>query len=192
MSVKEFRTPGREWPPKFYEGSSAPHMEALGIVSAIYNHLEYTVFLLILTYSQLGHDVAKSLFERMSNWQRLKFLQDCSESRTERNPMHEHVMNFIDCFEIVAENRNTLMHSMILGADGDEILRFYKSSKAAPSIYKELRLNVTIIREAAFSLQDVDVYGTNIWLWCNVRARWSRNYTGQKKLADCHHRRQHS
>jgi hypothetical protein len=73
MSVKEFRTPGREWPPKFYEGSSAPHMEALGIVSAIYNHLEYTVFLLILTYSQLGHDVAKSLFERMSNWQRLKF-----------------------------------------------------------------------------------------------------------------------
>jgi hypothetical protein len=69
------RTPGREWPHKFYEGSSATHMEALGIISAIYNHLEYTLFVLILTYSQLEYDVAKPLFERMSNWQRLKFLQ---------------------------------------------------------------------------------------------------------------------
>jgi hypothetical protein len=70
-------------------------MEALGIIAAIYNQLEETVFWLILVYSQLENKIAKSLFERMPNPQRLKFLKDCSASRTNDNPMHEHVINFI-------------------------------------------------------------------------------------------------
>jgi len=41
------------------------HMEALGIVSIIYNHLENTLFLLILIYSELEYDVAKS---RSKKW----------------------------------------------------------------------------------------------------------------------------
>jgi hypothetical protein len=183
MAIGVLRIRGREWPPKFYEGSSAPHMEALGIIAAIYNHLEYTLFVLISVYSQLDNDVAKSLFERISNEQRLKFLRDCNENRTKDNPMHKHVIHFMKCFGIVADNRNVLMHSMILGSDDDEkILRFYKSSRAAPTIYKELKLDVSVLREVAFNLQDVDEYGSNIWLWCNVRAPWSKQYRGQNKI----------
>ena len=190
MAPRTPRTPGREWPPKYYPASSSsPHMEALGIIAAIYNELEYTLFLVSLVYSQLENDVSKSLFENMSNQQRLRFLRDCSESRTKNNPMREHVINFIKCFEIAAENRNTLMHSKINSSinENDEydtnILMFSKSSRAAPTIDKTVLLDVDVLRRTAFDLQDVDVYGRQIWLWCNARAPWSKHYHGRKKIS---------
>jgi hypothetical protein len=168
----------REWPPPYYPDGAAAHMEALGMISAIYNHLEYTLYLLILNYSQLEANVAMSLFGRMTRVQHLKFLQDCSESRTKDNPMRKHVINFIQCFDIVADNRNVLMHSLIYETDDGAILKLAKTSKAAPTIYKELRLDVSVLRETAFDLQDVDEYGDKIWSYCRHRAPWSKHYHG--------------
>jgi hypothetical protein len=182
MATGAHKTPEREWPPAYYAGSAAPHMEALGIISAIYNHLESTLYYLILVYSQLENDVAEPLFLRMSVWQRLKFLQDCSEGRTKDNPMHKHVIHFIKCFEIVAENRNALVHSMIYETDDDRILKFIKASKAAPKIVKELRLDVSVLRETAFSLEDVHEYGDLIWLYCLIRSPWSKRVVGLKPV----------
>jgi hypothetical protein len=38
-------SPEREWPPNFHVCTSFAHIEALGIVSTIFNHLENTLFL---------------------------------------------------------------------------------------------------------------------------------------------------
>ena len=168
-------SPGREWPPPYYEASaSAPHMEALGVVATIYNHLEQTLFLLILTYSKLEYDVAKSLFENITNPQRLKLLRDCSEKQIMENPTHEHVINFIECFEVVAQNRNTLMHSMIMGTGDGGILEFSKTSRAAPTVEKVLLLDVSSLHQTAFDLEDVDDYGRRIWFYYNSTASWSK------------------
>ena len=158
-----------------------PHMEALGIIASIYNHLEYTLYMLILTYSQLENNVAKPLFERMSNSQRLEFLRDCNESRTKDNPMHGHVIHFIKCFGIVADNRNTLMHSVIRGTDDEDLLWFSKASRKKPIIDKHLFLDIKILRRTALDLEDVHVYGAHIMLYCNTEVTWSKNYQGQRK-----------
>jgi hypothetical protein len=55
-ATMEPESPEGEWPPgpaKFYGLTSLPHLEALGVIAAIYNHLEYTLFLLIWIYSRL-------------------------------------------------------------------------------------------------------------------------------------------
>jgi hypothetical protein len=157
-------------------------MEALGIISTIYNQLEFKLYMLIAVYSQLEPGVAKSLFEKMSNFQRLQFLLDCSNSRIKDNQMHEHVANFIDCYDIVAGNRNTVMHSMIMTTDDEGILSFWKPSRAKPMIDRVLFLDISLLRRTALDLQDVDVYGTYIFLWCNNRAPWSKHYLGEKEV----------
>lgn len=170
----------REWPPKFFGASlSSQHMEALGIIATIYNHLEQTLFCLMLTYSQLDQKIVKPLFENMSNWQRLKFLENCSENRTENNSMREHVINFIRCFEVAADNRNTVMHSVIRPTDDEGILWFSKSSRKKPLVDKALLLDIGILRRTALDLQDVDVYGAQIFLYCHLREPWSKHYKVQ-------------
>lgn len=186
MPIKRAKPPGREWPPKFYGASSAPHMEALGVVASIYNHLEYTLYMLISVYSQLENNVAKPLFERMSNPQRLSFLRDCSESRTKDNPMHEHVIHFIACFEIAVENRNTLMHSVIRATDDESILWFSKSTRSKPMIDKHLMLDIDVLRRTALDCRDVHVYGAHIMLSCLTKAPWSKYYQNQKNGLDWH------
>jgi hypothetical protein len=176
VPIKRAKPPGREWPPTFYGPSSAPHMEALGIIASIYNRLEYTLYRLILVYSQLENNVAKPLFERMSNSDRLKFLRDCTKSRAEDNPTHEHVIHFIECFDIVAQNRNTLMHSVIRATDNESILWFSKPSKTKPMINTHLLIDIDILRRTAWEAQDVDFYGAHIMLYCTTEVPWSKYY----------------
>jgi hypothetical protein len=176
----------REWPPKFYACTSRPHMETLGIVSTIYNHLENTLFLLFLIYSKLEYDDAKSRFQKMDNPKRLGFLLKYSQRRTEdnpkNNPMHEHVINFTQCYGIVAGNRNTLMHSIILATHNECVLSFFKESKANPTVGSVLLLDMSSLRQTAYDLQDVTAYGAEIWLNCNSGAPWSRYYQKPKKM----------
>jgi hypothetical protein len=180
------RTLEREWPPNFYACTSRPHMEALGIIATIYNHLEDTLFLLILIYSELEYDVAKIRFPKMDNSKRVEFLLKCSQSRTEdnlnNNPMHEHVINFLECYGIVAGNRNTLMHSIILATHKEGVLSFFKESKAKPTVGSVLLLDMSSLRQTAYDLQDVTAYGAEIWLNCNSHAPWSRYYQSPKKM----------
>jgi hypothetical protein len=145
--------------------------------------LEQTLFFLILTYSQLEKNVAKSLFENMSTGQRLKFLRDCSESITKDNPMHEHLIHFIQCFDIVAENRNTLMHSVIRSTEDDGIMWFAKVSRRSPIVGRSLLLDIAVLRRTALDLQDVDVYGAYIFLNCHHLAPWSKNFQSRKKVS---------
>ena len=164
-----------EWPPSFYVvRASLRHMEALGVIATIYNHLELTLFSITRVYSQLEVDVAKSLFENMSIPQRLKFLGGCVESRAKDakdNLIHEHANNFIDCFRIVADNRNILMHSRSMGVDDDGTVSFSKASRSAPMIDKTLALDVALLQQIAWDLRDVDIYGRGIWRYSIIRAK---------------------
>jgi hypothetical protein len=182
VAVKLWKRDRTKWPPKFFEAcSSSPHMEALGSIATIYNHLEQTLFSLILTYSQLDLNVAKSLFENMSTPNRIKFLQSCSENRTQDNVMHDHLCNFIKCFDIVAGNRNIVMHSVIRSTDDESVLWFSKANRSNPIVDKALLLDIDILRRTALDLQDVDVYGARIFLYCHLRAPWSKHYKIQKE-----------
>ncbi|HTZ67557.1 MAG TPA: hypothetical protein VMB83_08830 [Roseiarcus sp.] len=169
-----------EWPPARYRIHSTAHMEALGVCSAIYNNAEYTFFLLIFTYSSQEYEICRFLFEGMSNRHRSDFLTRLAEQRN-FTPMHDHVLNFIKCFNIATENKNFLMHSKIMTADHPpDRMSFYKASKANPAINNGLTLDVETVRNVARDLQAVDIYGSQIFLYANVRAPWSRHYTKQE------------
>ena len=185
-ATMEPESPEGEWPPgpaKFYGLTSLPHLEALGVIAAIYNHLEYTLFLLIWIYSRLEGKVAKSLFANMTNPVRVKFLRDCSESRTKDNPLHEHLINFTECFDIVAGNRNTLMHSIIFATDDESVLRFFKASRRAPLVERALALDVDLLRQTARDLRDVDFYGNQIYNYC-LRSWWKHDDHNQEVEAE--------
>lgn len=128
----------------------------------MYNHLEFALFCLTLDYAGLTNKTTQWLFANTSNNTRLDLLKR-SVTEKEANPsVKDSVLHFADCFDICAENRNILMHSMVNKAEDAAILNFAKASRNDPSRVNTLNLRLEDIRRTADEIATVYSYGTRL------------------------------
>lgn len=148
------------WPP--YEVGQPKHIHALGVIAAKYNGLEFSLFCLMMDYTGLSSETAQWLFANLSNNLRLDLLKRCVREKETEPVMKEYVLHFADCFDVCAENRNILMHSMVGKTNDAALLNFAKSSKNDPRKVNTLDLRLGDIRRVADAITIVDGMGLQL------------------------------
>src|SRR4029077_9238320 len=78
------------------------------------------------------------------------------------------MLHFLSCFNVCAENRNILMHSMTKQAD-DAILHFAKASRNDPTKINALNLRSEDIRAVADHVNAAVNYGLRLHAFLAIR-----------------------
>jgi hypothetical protein len=158
------------WPT--YDPSPPKHVHALGVVTAQYNMLEFSLLCLLFDYGRLGNGTTQHLFANISNNLRLEFFKNCVNDLEQDPQIKEQAMHFADGYDLCTENRNTLAHSMTLGSaqmeDGD-LLLFSKRTKSNPVRTNNLNLRLADIRRVADEIFAFHRYGHQLHVWLLVR-----------------------
>jgi hypothetical protein len=160
------------WPPRSYHIGPKDHLHALGVVAALYNNLEFSLFGLFYMYSGISGPLAQSLFGNMSNAQRADFLTKCIDEARIDVILKELAYHFIQCFSICAENRNFLMHATIHPHIDPEQLTFRKSSREDPARFNTINAGVTAIRKVANSFHEIDNFGVGVFTATSSKLDW--------------------
>jgi hypothetical protein len=99
------------WPT--YEIGPEKHVYALGVVCVNFNYLEFILLSHYFFFLPVAHAFSSLLFGKVqSNRIRLELLQTIAERHIANAAIRENVLHFVSGFELCADNRNTLMHSM--------------------------------------------------------------------------------
>jgi hypothetical protein len=81
------------------------------------------------------------------------------------------VLYFAQCFNICADNRNLLMHSIVgIVEVGDTILSLLKGAKSDPRDYRNLKFDAPTLRQTADEIWCLDQYGTDVLFYLLTRA----------------------
>lgn len=149
-----------KWPYYYKELGSVEHLHALGVIAATYNVLEFQ--LAHWFRASIGADykseVANSLFAALSNNTRLDVVR--KHFSQEKFPKYYHLIKCaLDSYDICAENRNYLMHSVGNEnfVDG-EIYNFIKPARNDPGRMVDYPLKVKDLREIADSIRSTASY----------------------------------
>ena len=140
-----------------YYSSISDHIHALGVIAANFNTLELAFYVLFAEY--LGNtENSQALFAGSRNNFRIDVLTTILE-RYERNAeVREAMTHFIQCSEICAENRNTLMHSRVMDVSlASAALPVQKGSRRSPLTQLSTELPLERLRSIAdeiFYLED--------------------------------------
>jgi hypothetical protein len=83
----------------------------------------------------------------------------------------DRIEHFLSGFDICAENRNFLMHSLTRNAVGSNqlYLELEKSARSQPTRRNLVRLSVEDIRRIADEIDTYDHFGFNLVLWLLAR-----------------------
>lgn len=152
------------WPPHYNIGQPN-HIHALGMASAMYNQMELSLQLLLTAYSGLGNDTTQWLASNLSNNLRLELLKRCAEDREKNSATKDAILHFARCFDICAENRNFLMHSMVKTPTNEEILSLAKASRNNPKKFNEIDLELDDIRRVADEIASISSYGGQLYAY---------------------------
>jgi hypothetical protein len=154
-------------------------MHALGVVATNYNHLEF-VFLLLFAHYMRGYAAATVTFANLNNRYRKDVMQALLDDE-ERDPIiRDRLDHFLVGFDICAENRNFLMHSLTqnagpsLGTTAKLHLELGKRARSEPLRTNYARLSIENLRDIADEIDTYDNYGFNLLLWLMARPAGGR------------------
>jgi hypothetical protein len=150
------------WPAPRYDIGQPKHIHALGVAAVMYNQLEFSLFCLLMDYTGMSSETTQWLFANTNNNLRLELLKRSAPEKEYDAATLKHVLHFADCFDICAENRNILMHSMVQRADDDAVLNFAKSSRNNPTKVNRLHLRLGDIRRVADEIASSCTYGMRL------------------------------
>ncbi len=90
--------------------ASAKHVHALGVITLLYNDLEYGMLSLFDEQLRADPEICEAIFVRLSNRERVDILRDLALKQESDPAVRDAVLYGVKCFDLCAENRNTLMH----------------------------------------------------------------------------------
>lgn len=156
----------KPWPDPNYHIGQRDHLHALGVIAASYNLLEQSLYFHFASQLGLAPNIAQRLFVSLSNNTRLDLLRNAIEEIDTANPIKTKLSEFLAGFDILAENRNFLMHShTILNTTSQDHLTFGKGSRNQPSKWNYAHLRLNDLRGVA---DDIYVY----WNFGHALYKW--------------------
>lgn len=128
-------------PPAWPSYRIGPHdsVFALGVASVNYASLEFALGSVFASVIGLTSDFTRALFPKIGNQARIALLKQALCERDWPAEIKESITHFIDGFQILADNRNQLMHSNII-AGVEEHITLYKSNREGKTILTQTSL----------------------------------------------------
>jgi hypothetical protein len=166
--------PHKEWPP--YRVGNPDYIHALGVISAVFNLLEFRFRALFPLY--VGLQLPYKLFAKSHNYKRLGLVREGLKSSPHPDSIKKAVGYFLTGYETGVENRNVLMHSTMffIFGPGDipcptiaplghqpQGVGFQKFLKGDPYQINIYRLTIEELRAHADALKDLEVYGDRLF-----------------------------
>lgn len=136
------------WPYYYKEFGSVEHLHALGVIAATYNVMEYQLshWFRATIDADYQDEIAARIFASLSNNTRLDIIRKFFEqSRFDKYRIW--INEALDSYDICAENRNYLMHSV--GNENfvdPELCNFIKPSRNNPTRTIDYPLRVKDLR----------------------------------------------
>jgi hypothetical protein len=162
---------GKKWSGEFYPESLRDHIHALGVVAANYNSLEMTFYSLFCEYFGIS-DSAAALFAQFKNNFRIDALKVVLDKYEADQKVADSVLHFLRCFNICADNRNILMHSLLeVYEQGPDHLLFRKSARHHPEQQIGLQFDLSAMREVADDIWTVEDYCRELYIFSITRRR---------------------
>jgi hypothetical protein len=106
------------WPA--YRVGNADYIHALGVISALFNRLEFRFRSLFPLYVRLPLPTAYGLFADSTNERRMKLMRECIDYSQHPDSIKDDVRYFLDCYKKCVDNRNVLMHATVFFIFGDD------------------------------------------------------------------------
>ena len=161
---------GDKWPS--YAIGSDKHVHALGVVAINYNRLEIALDRILNMYLDLTRETYCFIFDAL-NENSLQALFKLCVNKDEGDPaLREHLIYFIGCYEVCAQNRNTLMHANVDDEKStDEFIALAKASRNKPHITNEMKFSVAQLRAAADEMSELFCYAAELYRFMLVRER---------------------
>ncbi len=106
------KNPDNGWPA--YRSEHRDHYHALGVITSLFNDLEFHLFATFAHALKMKASIAQRLFVLLSNHERI----DVARVAIAVNPdeaLRDLISYFLDCYVVAAENRNFLAHSNLYG-----------------------------------------------------------------------------
>lgn len=149
-----------EWPA--YRIAPAAHLHAVGVIAAKYNELEYALLTLMLPYTGMPLGALKYTFANTSNKFRTDLLLLCIQHSAVTSAASEATRHFVKGYQICAENRNLLMHSLVGDATTDNHAFFVKSPKDKPMKMGMYHISVEALQNTADDINRFSAFGIGI------------------------------
>lgn len=160
---------GKKWSGEYYPASLTDHIHALGIVAANYNTLESSFYSLFCEYFGISANSA-ALFAQFKNNFRIDTLKVVVEKYEKDPAVADAVFHFLKCYNICADNRNVLMHSLMDAHDQIEPdLVAKKPTRNNPEKFTNLHFSLSALRKAADELWSVELYCGDIYMFLLTR-----------------------
>ncbi len=102
--------PFEDWNTTTSLHASAKHVHALGAITLLYNDLEHGMSYVFSECISLAQSLSDSIYARLTNKERVDLLRELIAAKERDKSVAEACLHGIKCFEICAENRNTVMH----------------------------------------------------------------------------------
>jgi len=165
-----------EWPA--YRIGNRDYIHALGVISAVFNNLEFRLRSLFPMYVRRPLPVAYALFANSNNKRRLGLMREGINYSRHPDTIKDDVRYFLDCYKKCTDNRNVLMHSTVffIFGPGDiscpqlappghqpEGVGFQKFAKDDPFRINTYQLNIAELRKHADDLKALEVYGDRLY-----------------------------
>jgi hypothetical protein len=178
--------PSDDWPDPSYHIGQRDHLHALGVITASYNQLEFTLFVLFLRYLKMEPEPAQKVFVLMSNPNRIDLLRDAVTAEEKDPIVQDRVLYFIEAFETLASSRNFLAHShTILGTPDQDHLTFGKGSKRQPRNWSFAHMTLTDLRKIADDIRTYWSFGMGLDRWIVGRSSGAHAHllkTGRRSI----------
>ena len=134
--------PDHGWPS--YRSEHRDHYHALGVITSLFNDLEFHLLGIFARALKMKVSAAQRLFVLLTNHERI----DVAREAIAANPdeaLRDLINHFLDCYVIVADNRNLLAHSHLYGTESDpESAVFGKGSKRQPGVIGYVTMTVAV------------------------------------------------
>lgn len=158
-------SPFDDWPNSKTFGASAAHLHAFGAVNLLYNRLEDAMSTLFRDVLGGDQQIAEAMYSRLTNRHRIDVFRLLASNQSLSDDLRERLSHALLCFDICAENRNTLMH--IIHDHHTEPRDWLMGKKKSSDKSRDLfySLPVTEVRQVADEIKAVRDFAAAISLF---------------------------
>lgn len=159
-----------KWPS--YAVGSDKHIHALGVVAINYNRLEMALDRLLYMYLGASREPYCYVFNALNDPSRQALYKLCVNKEEADHALRDHLIYFVECFRVCAQNRNILLHSNVDDEKStDEIIALAKAPRDKPHLTNEMAFSLTQLRRTADEMWAIFSYAAELFRFIRIRER---------------------
>lgn len=157
-------TDSEQWPSDENRTVGSDYLVAFGQVTLAYNLLESMMGRIFTHCAPLETEYADKLFHLLNNRERIELLSAFVSKNEQDLQARAAILHCVLCYDICTENRNILMHVILLDID-ETTAKWTKKASQDPTRIVEFHASLTDLRLVADQIVDTLRYARSLHLF---------------------------